>query len=349
MEIFLSDDRQDEEWDNYLSEDPYAQHEQTSYFSRLRKASHFDSFRLLARENGRIVGGVQVLLQDTLFGPIGIFSQGTISDVGRCDVAKALISALDKEALNRKLTRLEITACRENGFSDLFKEKRFVPCQPPSQKYYVGMIDLSQDSEAIFNNMNKSTRYKIRHAEKNGVHIQMGGRNDLEDFYSVHCKTAAYKNFPIFPIDYFYYLWDLFGEKQKLFLFLARKNNIVVSSIITTVIGNRLYFGWGGIDRSQNENKANSLLHWTAIQHSQSMGLKWYDFGSFNPASEKNVSVFKRSFGVQAVPCFALSKLYQETAPIRGQLFKLSKKDHWVGRKLRNLNYRLYIHKDIPY
>lgn len=344
MQISTSDSIEDSDWDQFLSQNPYGHHEQSSRFATVRKQNYFDHFRLIAREGNSIVGGVQVLVRKTPIGSYAYISQGPVINENREDIAEQLTLALDQESIERKITKTSLYTCYPSEFLlEECQKKGFEPIQGLQSPKYTSMLDLTQDLDLLLSKMKKKTRYNIRYAEKNGIQIVRGNRSDIQEFYSTYRKTAEYKKFPIFPLEYFEYLWDVFAKDQKIILLLARQDGKALAGHSLMVSGGRIYSGWGGIDRDGPDTKANYLLQWEAIQQAKSMGLEYYDIGGISLTPENKEREFKQLFGGEICKYpEPLEKYYGKGASIRRSLFLLSQKNKWIQNKITSFERRMY-------
>ena len=75
------------------------------------------------------------------------------------------------------------------------------------------------------------TRYNIRYAEKKGVEIFEGTREDLRIFQNIMVETGERDNFGIRPLEYFERMHDCLG-KQHFKLLMARHEGIIIAGII---------------------------------------------------------------------------------------------------------------------
>ena len=127
--------------------------------------------------------------------------------------------------------------------------------------------------------------------------MKIGDRSDIEDFYETYRLTSEVKDFPVYPIDYFYYLWDLFSRNEKIHLLTARADGALQAAMILIPIGTRVCSLWSCSARVKPDRKAGYLLDWEAISMVKNLGYTEYDFCGTDPDSTAGFSDFKKSFG----------------------------------------------------
>lgn len=179
------------------------------------------------------------------------------------------------------------------------------------EKFTTLVIDLSQDLEAIWKNMSKSScRYEIRRAEREGIKIIINQK--FEDFikiYKLFIKTKKLKKSNVtvqFLKKYgILFIAELNGKIMGGQFYLKDKNNmrllLAPSKRLNVDEKNSILVGSG-----------NRLMIWEAIKYAKEKGIKEFDFGGYaeksNDKQKMNVSLFKKSFGGK----LAIHYIYQK-------------------------------------
>ena len=87
---------------------------------------------------------------------------------------------------------------------------------------FVFRLDLKDKTEeTLMKEFHSKTRYNIRYAEKKGVEIFEGTKEDLKTFQNIMVETGERDNFGIRPLEYFERMHDCLG-KQHFKLLMAR-------------------------------------------------------------------------------------------------------------------------------
>jgi lipid II:glycine glycyltransferase (peptidoglycan interpeptide bridge formation enzyme) len=319
IEVRVSDDLLDNEWDDFVVAAPDGHHEQTSRWGQVRGRYGWRIVRCVLRENGKIVAGVQAQLR-----PLGRFGNGAYVTYGPCLGAEDpwLADRCVRE-LKRMLKRLRIFICvvelpylgpdliealKKNGF--IRKPHRL---QPHSLEYTT-IIDVTRDPEEILAGMRGSTRKNIKAAIDRDVVVVEGGEPDLDTFRRLMLELCERRKISPNPpqADFFHYLWELFVPRGWVKLFIAQADGEPVSAVIAFPFRNwfRAWkIGWSGEHRNLKPNEA---LFWAMIRYAHQHGFRYFDFVGIDAQQAKAVlagtalrdlppshSVFKLGFGGQ--------------------------------------------------
>lgn len=290
-------------WDNYVGTHPCGHHEQTSRFASIRAMNHYRSARIgIADGNGQLVAGVQVLYRNLpIVGRIALISQGPLVSQNRSDIAKALIQQLDQLAASLRITRIRVVNYSEDDFwAPLLIESGFERCGNRWAPGGTVLVSCDQDDDAILANMKKQCRYNLRLAKRKGVTATTTGEEGLETFYELLRQTAQRQVFPFLPFDYYKRTWQIFAPNNRLHLIISSADNEPLSCVVMTVLGNRAYYGWGGMSPNRPKLMANYVSHWEAIQLARGLGCKYYDL-SGGADGDDGVSQFKRRWSNNVV------------------------------------------------
>ena len=109
------------------------------------------------------------------------------------------------------------------------------------------------------------TRYNIRYAEKKGVEIFEGTREDLRIFQNIMVETGERDNFGIRPLEYFERMHDCLG-KEHFKLLMARHEGIIIAGIILVMYGNKVWYAYGASSNTKRNLMPNYKLQWEGIK-----------------------------------------------------------------------------------
>lgn len=163
------------------------------------------------------------------------------------------------------------------------------------------LLDLTQSEEQLLSGMKPKTRYNINLAERKGVKIREGKKDDLLSVYKLLMETAGRGQFRLHPQEYYWQIWEVLNPDFVKIL-IAEYNGTPLACMILTLFGSTATYLHGGSSVRMKEAMAPYLLHWEAIKLSKRLGFAYYDFGGVAPISEANhswsgISRFKRGFG----------------------------------------------------
>jgi lipid II:glycine glycyltransferase (peptidoglycan interpeptide bridge formation enzyme) len=163
------------------------------------------------------------------------------------------------------------------------------------------VLDLDKSEEELLISMKGKTRYNINLAQRKGVVIREGGKNDLIEVYKLLLETAGRNGFQLHPQNYYWQIWEILNPNYIKIL-IAQYQGKPLAAMILTTFGTTATYLHGGTSVSMKDAMAAYLLHWEAIKISKNLGYKFYDFGGVAPENEPNhawggISRFKKSFG----------------------------------------------------
>jgi lipid II:glycine glycyltransferase (peptidoglycan interpeptide bridge formation enzyme) len=135
--------------------------------------------------------------------------------------------------------------------------------------------------------MKRQNRQNIRHAERDGITIREGRRDDLETFYRHYLATSLRQKFAPYPIEYFYRMWDIFYKKGNIGLILSEYENQPISGLLIVPFNDKVIaklFGWSGQYAGSRPNEA---VFWGAIQWAKTHGYHFFDLQGIDPVGAK--------------------------------------------------------------
>lgn len=81
--------------------------------------------------------------------------------------------------------------------------------------------------ESLLAYYNKTKRYDIRRAERNGVTVRLGDVSDIPVFYRMMLATAAKNGFTARPQQYYAHFLEALGPMAR--LYLAEKDGVIIA------------------------------------------------------------------------------------------------------------------------
>lgn len=275
----------DREWDDFVASNPHGYHEQSSLYAALRKEFGYDCLRSILRDDaGTIIGGAQVLYQATPAGRLGLVLRGPVASGDDPDIFARVVAQLEDLAWDNFLASIRVeTFPAQKAAWDALSAAGYCPSTAWTDKIESSFVDLTMSDDEILASLPSATRNQVRGARRKGVEVMIGGKDDVPDFYDMLVKTAEYQGFPVFPMNYFTYMQEVFGPDCAP-IFIAKHDGKPISAVMCFVTGNRLYYCWGGMDRDPGLRKlnANRLLHFEAMRWGHAMGLDAYDLTGSN-------------------------------------------------------------------
>lgn len=143
---------------------------------------------------------------------------------------KAIFLKIDPDIIRKKYNYLDeeipidydsskiFNSIRNCGFKHLGFTKNFETMQPR----YTFRVDLEQDLDTIVDHFSKTTKQRIKKAEKLGCQVSIGDINDIDEFYHLMTLTENRKDFVSYSKDYYKEQYKMLNKKGMATLFLGK-------------------------------------------------------------------------------------------------------------------------------
>lgn len=158
------------------------------------------------------------------------------------------------------------------GFGDV--QPRYVYCIP--------LEDRSLDD--VFAGFNQQWRRNIRKAEKSGVQVRLGTREDLADFHRVYVETAERDHFTPRGLVYFERMWDALNSGSQsddhyhqMTLHLAEYDGHLAAATIMIRVGDRAWYSYGASTTADRDVRPSNALQWHMITRAHESSCRVYD------------------------------------------------------------------------
>lgn len=226
------------------------------------------------------------------------------------------LSELEEEARDTAWELLQ-TACtnwaRLKGDVFLRVEPGFLPegfnlgGKPRREEYlpsHTLTLDLTLSEKDLLEQMTQKGRYNIKVAEKAGVRVRRGTRDDLKAFYAVLKETGGRDGFGVHELAFYEEFMRILRSSAR--LYVAEHEGRVVAGILVSTFGDTATYYFGASSNEDRKVMAPYLLQWRAIVDAKKEGCKTYDFLGIAPEGEAHhvlagVTQFKTRFGGERV------------------------------------------------
>ena len=146
----------------------------------------------------------------------------------------------------------------------------------PRYVFQVPLADRSLDD--VFAGFNQLWRRNIRKAEKAGVVITQGTREDLAAFHPVYVETAQRDHFTPRGLAYFERMWDaLNAHEERLRLYLAHHDGHVAAATLMVTVGTHAWYSYGASTTADRDVRPSNALQWRMISDAHALGCHVYD------------------------------------------------------------------------
>lgn len=156
------------------------------------------------------------------------------------------------------------------------------------------LIDLTASEDELLARMKQKTRYNIRLAQKKGVSLRIGNKEDLPTLYRMYAETSVRDGFVIRDEGYYQNVWNLFMENLPSSIsnpqspatnlplpftepLIAFVNDEPVAAIFVFYFAGRAYYVYGMSRSAHREKMPTYLLQWEAMKRAKSYGCTVYD------------------------------------------------------------------------
>jgi lipid II:glycine glycyltransferase (peptidoglycan interpeptide bridge formation enzyme) len=182
--------------------------------------------------------------------------------------------------------RTAIESFQKAGWREVVSESGFSEGQPN----FVFQIDLqNQDEESLLAGFNQLWRRNIKKADKEGVEVTRGSREELADFHEVYLETAKRDGFIPRPLRYFERMWDELNRNEThLKLFLAKWQGQTIASTIAIQVGDHYWYSYGASSAFGREARGSNAVQWVMMKDALANGAACYDLRGITPTLDPN-------------------------------------------------------------
>jgi lipid II:glycine glycyltransferase (peptidoglycan interpeptide bridge formation enzyme) len=147
----------------------------------------------------------------------------------------------------------------------------------PRYVYQLALAGRTQDE--VFAGFNQLWRRNIRKAEKSGVEVSPGTREDLALFHPVYVETAVRDGFTPRGLSYFQRMWDVMNaeDPNRLKLYLAHHEGEVVAATTMVTVGDHAWYSYGASTTASRNVRPSNAVQWAMITDSLEAGCSVYD------------------------------------------------------------------------
>lgn len=273
------------EWDAFLDALPGAHFEQLSGWAAVKARYGWETLRLVARRDGKIAGGAQVLTRRIgRLGRIGYLARGPAVPAGEIELALALVRAVDAEARRERwLYGVCDHAYDGQALAAAMTRAGYGPHPPgipPSGLMgATAIIDLAGEEADLIARLRPDVRRGLARARRSGFVWREGGAGDLAQFRRLMAATCARRGTQPTPPqpDYFERLWAEMAPAGRVAVFVLRMGETDIAAAFGFATGQTLRVWKVGWDGTHSENQPNRLLWWEMMRWARARGFRTLD------------------------------------------------------------------------
>jgi serine/alanine adding enzyme len=293
--VALVSDAEREQWDQYVLSSPSASgYHQLRWKTVIEKSFGHQTFYLMARNQQGEVRGLLplVLLSSRIFGRF-LVSIPFVNYGG--------LVTLDDEARPRLLEAAieQARACGAEHIELRHEESCDMPW-PASCRKVSMRLDLPKNFESLWNRFPSKLRSQVRRAQKEGMTVQFGGVECLDEFYQVFARCMRDLGTPVYSKCFFKSIFEHFPKETRLCIVSLNRNPLAAGLLYG--FRSSLEIPWAASDKRYGRLAPNMLLYNSVLEHACKEGFRIFDFGRSSPNS--GTYRFKEQWGAQPHPLY---------------------------------------------
>ncbi len=275
-------------WWKFVEQHPAA----SAYHSRavwefLCAQPHVTAEMLIAKDNSdRVIGGMPLIFMTTpLLGNFAVsmpfFNYG--GPVTRFNnVFEALLGIAKEEGQQGQLKYAEVRTLQQTAY--------------PASTKKVSMLRALPDSAEVFEDeIGAKVRAQVKKAEPYRPRFKVGGKELLDDFYTVFARNMRDLGTPVNSRAFFELLMDKLPEHT--YIAMAYVDNQPMATGFLLRHRNMMEIPWASTVREANKMNMNMWLYDNMLKFAISKGMHWFDFG--RSTQDAGTYRFKKQWGAE--------------------------------------------------
>lgn len=297
------------EWDRFVASHPDATVDHLwGWQDVVRQALGHDSRYLIARRGETVVGVLPlVLVRSRIFGrsvvSMPFLNYGGILS-GEPEVVTPLVEAARDVALTFGGSHVELR-----------HTSRLCPSIPCRQHKLSMTLPVPSTTEALWTSLDRKVRNQVRKAQKANLHVESGGHELVDAFYTVFARNMRDLGTPVYPKELFTSTIRAFPQRAK--VFVVWSGSQPVAGGVSIGFRDTVLNPWASSLREFRQLCPNMLLYWSMIEHAVVGGATTFDFGRSSPGG--GTHQFKQQWGAIEHPlCWEYVLLSGAVPPDQG-------------------------------
>jgi FemAB-related protein (PEP-CTERM system-associated) len=161
-------------------------------------------------------------------------------------------------------------------------------------------LSLPSDAGRLWQQLDGSVRNQVRKAERSGLCVELGGAEQLDDFYAIFSTRMRELGSPVHAREFFTAIVDTFRGQAR--VALVRKGRAPIGGLIALAFNDAVTVPWASCLREHLALCPNMLLYWETIRTACTEGYRRFEFGRSSRGS--GTYRFKRQWGAVEEPLF---------------------------------------------
>ena len=284
------------EWDDYIANTNKASLYHLSCWKEvIERSFRHNTYYLMARNVNKKINGVLPLvrLKSRLFGDymvsIPFFNYG-----GPCgDDAE-----IEKELINTAINTGKADGVGHIEFRDVQHRENNLQCK--TEKVCL-ILDLPETPDELWGSFSSKLKSQIkRPLKEEGMTVEFGGIDKLNNFYGVFSKNMRDLGTPVYGKNFFENIFKSYPEHTK--ICTIKLKEVPVASGFLIGFKKRLEIPWASSLKEYNKLSPNMLLYWSVLKFAIENGYKQFDFG--RSSIESGTYRFKEQWGAKPIQLY---------------------------------------------
>lgn len=276
-----------DKYENFIQSHPKGHFMQSPGWARV-KSFWKNEIIMVEDENHEIKGSISLLIRKIPFLPCTIMysPRGPVCDPHDSATMKELLDKARQLAKKHKSYALKMDPdieIEDTEFKEMVEKlgckvsggiKPYEGVQP---RFVFRLYIDKRSPEEVMKSFHQKTRYNIRLAQRKGVEIRVGTRDDLAEYHKLMVETGIRDKFIIRPRSYYESVYDFLGP-EHVKLFMAYYEDKPIAGSVAIVYGNKCWYLYGASSNEYRNLMPNYLLQWEMIKLTIESGCEIYDF-----------------------------------------------------------------------
>ena len=276
-------------WDHFVATRPNATaYHQIGWKKVIEQAFGHRTYYLLAEDEQQAITGILPLvhLESIIFGSYMIslpfFNYG-----GCCS---------DDPESAGKLIQAAVELGQRNGATHIeFRDQTPGEQGFPVKTSKVAMLlGLPERAEQMWEAFDPKLRSQIRKPQKEALFTKVGGKSELDSFYTVFSANMRDLGTPVYSKRFFELILETFPASTWICT-VYNDHQVPLASGFLVEFKGVVEIPWASSLREYSRQSPNMLLYWMALKYSCERGAKVFDFGRSSPGS--GTYKFKEQWG----------------------------------------------------
>jgi lipid II:glycine glycyltransferase (peptidoglycan interpeptide bridge formation enzyme) len=239
-------------------------------------------------EDGNIKGSISLLIRKIPVLPFTLMysPRGPVCDSHDAATMKALLGQCRQLAKKYRSYALKMDPdieIEDTEFEELVKSIGFTVSRGLKnyegiQPRFVFRLSLKgKTEEELMQDFHQKVRYNIRLAERKGVTVRVGTREDVATFHRMIVETGVRDNFVVRGREYYESVFDCLSP-DHVRVFIAEYEGQPIAGTVGILYGNKCWYLYGASKNEHRNLMPNYLLQWSMIRWAVEKGCEIYDF-----------------------------------------------------------------------